>query len=122
MVSLTRSSVSQSQVSFFTYLKEIRFNSCFNFHIFFSPEFSYTGDTDSSGFNRRYTNGITIGPRNSLLNTEGTSFILIAHDFVEPLFNPNLLPEDRALNNFQIVSVVLHELTVRDSSPFKLKQ
>ncbi|KAM0124231.1 hypothetical protein ACHAP3_010493 [Botrytis cinerea] len=61
--------------------------------------------------NGRYTNGITIGPRNSLLNTEGTSFILIAHDFVEPLFNPNLLPEDRALNNFQIVSVVLHELT-----------
>ncbi|TGO28733.1 hypothetical protein BPAE_0024g00660 [Botrytis paeoniae] len=58
-----------------------------------------------------YTNGITVGPRNSLLNLKGTTFILIAHDLVEPLLNPNLLPEDRALDTFQIVSVVLHELT-----------
>ncbi|KAF7930654.1 uncharacterized protein EAE98_005054 [Botrytis deweyae] len=58
-----------------------------------------------------YTNGITVGPRNSVLNLKGTTFILIAHDIVEPLLNPNLLPEDRALNTFHIVSVVLHELT-----------
>ncbi|KAF7881945.1 uncharacterized protein EAF02_006633 [Botrytis sinoallii] len=58
-----------------------------------------------------YTNGITVGPRNSVLNLKGTTFILIAHDLVEPLLNPNLLPEDRALNTFHIVSVVLHELT-----------
>ncbi|TGO87975.1 hypothetical protein BPOR_0192g00080 [Botrytis porri] len=53
-----------------------------------------------------------VGPRNSVLNLKGTTFILIAHDLVEPLLNPNLLPEDRALNTFHILSVVLHELTV----------
>ncbi|TGO42835.1 hypothetical protein BHYA_0005g01000 [Botrytis hyacinthi] len=58
-----------------------------------------------------YTSGITVGPRNSVLNLKGTAFILIAHDLVEPLLNPNLLPEDRALDTFQIVSVILHELT-----------
>lgn len=82
---------------------------------YFPRNYSRTGNTDPPGINRRYTSGITVGPRNSVLNLKGTTFVLIAHDLVEPLLNPNLLPEDRALDTFQIVSVVLHELTVRDS-------
>ncbi|KAF7879196.1 hypothetical protein EAF04_000394 [Stromatinia cepivora] len=58
-----------------------------------------------------FTSGITIGPKRAVFNPGGNSFIIVAHDIVEPLLNPNLLPEDKALDSFQIAALILHELT-----------
>lgn len=60
-----------------------------------------------------FTSGETFGPKTSLFNPNGESVILVAHDLIEPLLNPNQLPGDEALDTFQLASLVLHELTVR---------
>lgn len=40
------------------------------------------------------------------------SLITIAYELVEPLLNPLLLPEDRALDNFRLAEDILHETAV----------
>ncbi|KAI9650892.1 hypothetical protein NHQ30_000927 [Ciborinia camelliae] len=38
-----------------------------------------------------------------------SSFVIVASDLVEPLMNPMVLPEDRALDTFRLAETILHE-------------
>lgn len=40
------------------------------------------------------------------------TLVTIAYELVEPLLNPLLLPEDRALDDFRLAEDILHETAV----------